>query len=74
LPAELELAGKARDLLALYRKHEDLIAIGAYAKGSNPRIDLAIEKHEPLLQFLRQKIEEKFSRTESFQQIGALVQ
>jgi flagellum-specific ATP synthase len=71
--AELELAGKARDLLALYRKHEDLIAIGAYAKGSNPRIDLAIERHEPLLQFLRQKIEEKFTRAESFEQIGALV-
>ncbi len=72
-PNESELAGKARDLLALYRKHEDLIAIGAYAKGTNPKIDLAIEKYEPLMQFLRQKMGEKFSRAESFQQIGALL-
>ncbi len=73
-PAELELAGKARDLLALYRKHEDLIAIGAYAKGGNAQIDLAIEKHEPLRQFLRQRMEEKFTRAASFEQIGALLQ
>jgi flagellum-specific ATP synthase len=72
-PDEMELAGRARDLLALYRKHEDLISIGAYAKGSNPKIDLAIEKHEALMQLLRQKMEEKFSRAESFQQIGAIL-
>jgi len=71
--SELEVAAKGRDLLALYRKNEDLIAIGAYAKGTNPRIDLALEKHEPLMQFLRQKVEDKFARAESFQQIGAIL-
>ena len=72
-PSELELAGEARDLLALYRKQEDLITIGAYTKGSNPKVDLAIEKNEPLMQFLRQKVEEKFTRAESYQQIGAIL-
>jgi flagellum-specific ATP synthase len=71
--SELEVTAKGRDLLALYRKNEDLIAIGAYSKGTNPRIDLALEKHEPLMQFLRQKVEEKFARAESFQQIGAIL-
>lgn len=71
--SELEVAGKGRDLFALYRKNEDLIAIGAYTKGTNPRIDLAIEKYEPLMQFLRQKVEEKFARAESFQQIGVIL-
>jgi len=71
--AEIELAGKARDLLALYRKHEDLIAIGAYTKGTNPKLDIAIEKHEPLMQFLRQKVEEKALRELSFQQIEAVL-
>ncbi|HEY2801366.1 MAG TPA: FliI/YscN family ATPase [Chthoniobacterales bacterium] len=72
-PSELELASEARDLLALYRKQEDLITIGAYTKGSNPKVDLAIEKHESLTQFLRQKVEEKFTRPESFRQIEAIL-
>jgi flagellum-specific ATP synthase len=32
-------AGRARDLLAIYRDSEDLINIGAYVKGSNPKLD-----------------------------------
>ncbi|MFH1853551.1 MAG: flagellar protein export ATPase FliI [Candidatus Neomarinimicrobiota bacterium] len=44
------------ELLAIYRESEDLINIGAYSKGSNPRVDLAI-KHIPAFnRFLRQDI------------------
>jgi flagellum-specific ATP synthase len=70
---ELEQMARGRDLLATYRKHEDLISIGAYAKGTNPKIDLAIEKHDLLMQFLRQKVEEKVTRPESFRQIEAIL-
>lgn len=41
-------------LLALYREVEDLVQIGAYAKGSNPETDLAIAYHERINELLRQ--------------------
>lgn len=41
-------------LLAAYREAEDLIQIGAYAKGSNPATDVAIRYNERLLELLRQ--------------------
>ncbi len=62
-----ELVSEARDLLALYRKNEDLINIGAYTPGTSPRIDRAINKHESLRRFLRQQQEGDLpKRTESF--------
>jgi len=49
-----ELGGRARENLAVYRKNQDLINIGAYPAGSNASIDRAIQLQEPLRQFLRQ--------------------
>jgi len=54
-----EAASNARDLLATYKESEDMINIGAYARGSNPKIDMAIKFNEPLNSFLRQGIDEK---------------
>lgn len=51
-------AGRIKEVLATYRKAEDLINIGAYAAGSNPNIDRAIEMIEPINRFLRQGIDE----------------
>lgn len=72
-PQELAVMSNARDLLALYRKNEDLINIGAYTKGNNQRIDLAIEKYESLARFLRQPFGEKVTRQSSFEQISAIL-
>lgn len=47
-------AGLLREALARYSEAEDLINIGAYVKGSNPKIDWAIDKIDPINQFLRQ--------------------
>jgi flagellum-specific ATP synthase len=47
-----------RDVLATYREAEDLINIGAYVPGSNPRVDHAISKIESVRHFLRQGIYE----------------
>jgi len=71
--AEWELVGKARDLLAIYRKNEDLINIGAYVRKTNPAIDRAIDKHEPLRSFLRQPVAEKVSRQASYQQLAEIL-
>lgn len=49
---------KIRELMAEYRKSEDLIQIGAYVKGTNPSLDVAIEKIDAINAFLRQHGEE----------------
>ena len=71
---DLLAAANARDLLALYRKNEDLINIGAYVKGSTPRLDQAIQKREAIVRFLRQNVEEIVPRATSLEQFRALLQ
>ena len=44
--------------MATYKEAEDLINIGAYVKGSNKDIDLAVKKNEAINNFLRQKVDE----------------
>jgi flagellum-specific ATP synthase len=50
----MKISQKARELLAVYAEAEDLINIGAYSKGSNPKIDEAIVKVDELNEFLKQ--------------------
>ncbi|MFH0976135.1 MAG: flagellar protein export ATPase FliI [Spirochaetota bacterium] len=52
-------AGQFRELLASYREAEDLINLGAYAKGSNPLVDKAIEMIGKINAFLKQDMYEK---------------
>lgn len=54
-------ASAIRDMLATYKDAEDLINIGAYVPGSNPRVDLALSKIEGVRYFLRQGIYETSS-------------
>jgi flagellum-specific ATP synthase len=54
-----QAAQQMREILGVYRDHEDLISIGAYRRGSNPAVDLAIEMQEPLGAFLRQPVAER---------------
>jgi flagellum-specific ATP synthase len=60
-PAQLDLTARAREHMAVFRRNQDLINIGAYPTGTNPAIDQALAKHEPLRQFLRQDVAEGFS-------------
>ena len=69
-----ELSMKIRDLLATYKDSEDLITIGAYARGSNPKLDYAISKIELLNQFLRQGMMEKVTMTESLNALHKLLE
>ena len=55
--------------MATYREAEDLINIGAYVKGSNPRIDAAVAKIEPIRSFLRQAPDEKEDMVQSIEQL-----
>lgn len=58
---QLRLVGQFRDYLAAYREAEDLINIGAYVPGSNPRVDRARQYIEEMISFLRQGVEERDS-------------
>ncbi|MFH0702710.1 MAG: flagellar protein export ATPase FliI [bacterium] len=55
----LEAAGKIRDLLATYNKNADLINIGAYVVGTDPKIDKAVKLIEEINTFLKQSVDEK---------------
>ena len=55
-----DAAGKLRNLLALYTSNEDLINIGAYKHGTNPKLDEAIAKIDKINGFLMQGVDEAF--------------
>jgi type III secretion protein N (ATPase) len=60
-----QAAGKVRELLAAYERQRDLILLGAYSKGSDPRTDEAIAKMTRIEAFLRQGTHEssRFTQT-----------
>lgn len=60
-PEQLKSAGLLRELLAAYRDAEDLIRIGAYVDGSDPRVDRARAKINTIEAFLRQSVNEASS-------------
>jgi flagellum-specific ATP synthase len=72
-PEEIELAGRVRQLVATYREAEDLINIGAYVRGSNPRIDFAISKIEAINTFFRQKIHEQYDHDAAVSELMAIL-
>jgi len=68
-----DAAGKLKELLAIYRDARDLINIGAYAKGSNPKIDDAIRHLDSINKFLQQGIKEKVTLEQTIEQLKAAV-
>lgn len=71
-PGQKALAARFTEILASYRKTEDMIRIGAYVKGSHPQTDLAIEMIDGLNAFLRQSIEESCSTEQAFELLEQL--
>src|SRR5438105_3752196 len=67
-------AYEIRDLMATYKKSEDLINIGAYKRGSNPRIDTAIDRTDPINSFLKQRPEDSETHPITQQHIPELSQ
>ncbi len=61
------------ELMAAYREAEDLINIGAYVKGSNPKIDEALLNMPKIKAFLQQSSEEYADYNESINRILKLL-
>lgn len=53
------IAGRFKELYALYLQNQDLIQIGAYQEGSNPKLDEAIHLYPLMVQYLKQNMSEK---------------
>lgn len=72
--AHKDTAARLRDILSLYTKNEDLISIGAYKAGTNPKLDVAISKIDKVNEFLMQKTDESFSVEESLRIMQRILQ
>ncbi len=72
-PDHLALAVEARQLLSAYRESADLIEVGVYAAGTNPKIDRAIRSKPALDAFLRQDPQERMALEESLRRLAAIV-
>lgn len=68
-----QMARKIIQILAAYKKAEDLINIGAYVQGSNPEIDYAVTMIDRVNGFLRQDIDEKIDFEQTINQMRALL-
>jgi flagellum-specific ATP synthase len=62
----VQAANGLREILASYQETEDLLTIGAYKPGQNPRIDRAVNRIEAVNQFLRQQVEQPTSIEETW--------
>lgn len=71
-PQQKQHARKVKEVLATYRKAEDLINIGAYVAGSNTKIDYAIAMIEKINRYLRQDIDEITTFDECITQLAEL--
>lgn len=68
-----EQAALFRELMSEYKKNEDLISFGAYAKGSNPKVDAAIILKDRMDSFLKQSIDEGFSFQETLDELADIL-
>ena len=65
-------AAQVREWLATLRDTEDLVSVGAYVRGTTPRIDQALERRDRIAQFLCQPSDTLVGFTESVQALAAL--
>jgi flagellum-specific ATP synthase len=56
-----EAADQLKRLLSIYKDSEDLINIGAYQKGSNPEIDLALQNIQSIWDYTKQRTNDKLT-------------
>ena len=66
-PEHKEAASKMRKILAMYRENKDLIDVGMYQPGSNPKLDTAIEMMPQVNAFLQQRTSDSVSMETTIQ-------
>jgi flagellum-specific ATP synthase len=71
-PEHQQMIRRFRQLNATYAQNRDLITIGAYAKGSDPRVDEAIQHWPSILRFLQQDANARIPFAQSIAELQAL--
>jgi FliI/YscN family ATPase len=71
-PEQIGQIQKLREALALYHDSQDLIQLGAYAAGSNPKLDACIRNRPEILNFLKQDSQTFSTLPETVQRLGKL--
>jgi flagellum-specific ATP synthase len=72
-PQQAELVKRGREIMSTYEDMAELIRLGAYRRGSDPKVDEAIVIYPKLDQFLAQKPEEKMGLTEGYAQLAQIL-
>jgi len=70
---QVKLAQKMREILATYKDAEDLVNIGAYKAGSNPRIDKALKYIDQVNEFLRQSVDDPTSYVQTLRMMQQIL-
>ena len=65
-------AGQVRDWMSAIKETEDLVSVGAYLAGSNPRVDEALAKRDRIETFLKQPADLKVGLAESIAELQAI--
>ncbi len=65
-------ARRLKQLLSAWQRNRDLIAVGAYQRGSDPQLDEAIARHPAITQFLQQAIHQRCDKAESLAGLASL--
>jgi len=72
-PDHIQAARQFRQTLSTYHQHRDLISIGAYQRGSDPRVDNAITLWPRMQRFLRQDMRERVDFAASLTALQAVL-
>ncbi len=68
----MDASRRFKEFMATYSEAEDLINIGAYAKGTNPKIDEAIDRYPKYMAFLSQGIHDSSTYNTAVDKLIAL--
>ena len=72
-PEHRQLASRLRDIMSVYEKNADLVAIGAYKPGSNRKLDYAMSKIDAVNDFLTQDVDQAFSYDQCVAEMAKLL-
>jgi flagellum-specific ATP synthase len=72
-PEHLAYARQFRRIYSAYEQNRDFISIGAYQRGSDPRVDKSIELRPAMLNFLQQSMSEAVGFDEALDELRQLL-
>ena len=73
-PEQLSAARKIREAMATYEDSKDLIELGAYSPGANPRLDSAVRMQPEIAAFLRQDTTKDAPLSESLASLSSIAE